>query len=301
MKKSKTYLKIIFEYIFFGIILLFQISCNNVKQANDKFEEEQISVRTAIEKIKEESKNEILVCAHRGYHKNAPENSLESIKQAIEAKIDIVEIDIRTSKDNVLVLMHDDKLDRTTTGIGHIKDYTYQELKSLYLKIEDSITSHKIPTLSEALNLSKGRIILNLDLKDIKCLQLYRLLKEYEMEHEVFSFIWDKEMIQEMISIDSLYAVLPLSSTKSEMELHLEEYKSPLQHFTEESYTPKYMNWAHENGIEVFVNSLWDEDIEFIEGQTKTMDSLLVLDPSIIQTDHPKMLVDYLKSKGLHD
>ena len=78
-----------------------------------------------IEKIIKKSDRNVLVCAHRAFHKNAPENSSKSIQEAIEAHIDIAEIDIRTTKDIVLVLMHDDYIDRTTTGKGLLKDYTY--------------------------------------------------------------------------------------------------------------------------------------------------------------------------------
>ena len=127
------------------------------------------------------------------------------------------------------------------------------------------------------------------------------LLKEYEMEHKVISFIWNKETIKELINIDSLYAVLPLSANKSEMELNLESYQSPLQHFTEESYNLENMIWAHKNSVKVFVNSLWDEDIDLNSGNTHSLDSLLVLCPAIIQTDHPKLMIDYLTKKGLHD
>lgn len=280
------------------IILIFTIhvivvsSCNNEVVATSN---------EVIEKIIKKSDSNILVCAHRAYHKNAPENSSKSIQDAIEAHIDIAEIDIRTTKDSVLVLMHDDSIDRTTTGKGLLKDYSYDELKEFNLKINDSITLHKIPKLSDILLLAKGKIILNLDLKDIEPLSFYMLLKEYEMEHKVMSFIWNKETIKELIKIDSSYAVLPLSPNKSEMELNLENYRSPLQHFTEESYNLENMIWAHKKGVKVFVNSLWDEDIDLNNGNTHSLDSLLVLRPAIIQTDYPKLMIDYLKKKGLHD
>lgn len=254
-----------------------------------------------IERIIKKSYSNILVCAHRAYHKNAPENSSKSIQDAIEAHIDIAEIDVRTTKDSVLVLMHDDTIDRTTTGKGLLKDYTYSQLQEFNLKINDSVTFYKIPKLSDILLLAKDKIILNLDLKDIKPLSFYKLLKEYEMEHKVMSFIWNKEIIKELIKIDSSYAVLPLSANKSEMELNLERYQSPLQHFTEESYTPENMIWAHKNDVKVFVNSLWDEDIDFNNGNSHSLDSLLVLRPAIIQTDYPKLMIDYLNIKGLHD
>ncbi|MDP5158196.1 MAG: glycerophosphodiester phosphodiesterase family protein [Flaviramulus sp.] len=288
------------------IILIFTIQLtsgqNHDVGAVSSYDNEVVATSNGvIEKIIKKSDRNVLVCAHRAFHKNAPENSLKSIQDAIAANIDIAEIDIRTTKDSVLVLMHDDYIDRTTTGKGLLKDYTYCQLQEFNLKINDSVTSYKVPKLSDILVLAKDKIILNLDLKDIKPLSFYMLLKEYEMEHNVMSFIWNKETIEELINIDSLYAVLPLSANKSEMESNLESYQSHLQHFTEESYNLENMIWAHKKGVKVFVNSLWDEDIDLNNGNTHSLDSLIVLRPAIIQTDHPKLIIDYLKKKGLHD
>ncbi|GAA4812997.1 glycerophosphodiester phosphodiesterase family protein [Litoribaculum gwangyangense] len=255
----------------------------------------------AIDNIVKSSNKNILICAHRAFHENAPENSLKSIQDAIDANVDIAEVDVRMTKDEVLVLMHDDKIDRTTTGRGYIKDYTFKELQQFNLKVKDSITSHKIPRLSEILKLAKGKIILNLDLKEIIPLDYYDLLKENKMEDEVISFIWNKKTLNEIIEIDSLYAVLPLSENKDEMESNYKSYYSPIQHFTEKSYTQENMNWAHKNGVKVFVNSLWKQDVDLINGNTKSLDSLLLLKPAIIQTDYPKQMLNYLKEKGLHD
>ncbi|GAA4895847.1 glycerophosphodiester phosphodiesterase family protein [Flaviramulus aquimarinus] len=263
--------------------------------------EEAITSNQVIEKIIKESDSNILVCAHRAFYRNAPENSLKSIKDAIEASIDIAEVDIRTTKDSILVLMHDDYIDRTTTGKGLLKDYTYSQLQEFNLKINDSVTSYKIPKLSDVLLLAKDKIILNLDLKNIEPFHFYMLLKSYDMEHKVISFIWNKETIEELIKIDATYAVLPLSENKKEMQLNLERYQSPLQHFTEKNYSFSNMDWANNNGVSVFINTLWDEDIDFINGNTHSLDSLLLLRPAIIQTDYPKLMVDYLKKKGLHD
>jgi glycerophosphoryl diester phosphodiesterase len=293
---SNSFLNILLLLIFISV----EISCSTSNIASLKAEEQQISEKSIIEKIKERSKSEILVCAHRAYHKNAPENSIESIKQAIEANIDIVEIDISMTKDSVLVLMHDDKIDRTTTGSGYVKDFTYKELKGFNLKIGDSITLHQIPTLDEVLALSKGEIILNLDLKHIANSQFYQLLKSHNMQNQVFSFIWDKEKISEILAIDSNYAVLPEVSNRTEMMYYSENIKSKLQHLNEQSFNKENLDWAKNNGILVFMNILWEPDTQFIQNNTKKVDDIVALNPAIIQTDHPKKVLEYLKSKNLH-
>lgn len=275
----------------FGIMFY---SCKSSKAAKND------TANAAIEKIAELSKDNILVCAHRSFHTNAPENSLHSIKNAIQAKIDIIEIDVRTTKDSVLVLMHDKDIDRITTGKGLIKNYTFLELQKFNLKMKDSITEDKIPLLEDALQMAKGKVIVNLDLKAVNYKQLYQMLKKYNMEKEVISYTGTQKEVNKMLSIDSIYAVMPLVKTKEEMLYYHQNTKSPLQHFTDESFTKDNMDWIRKNNKIVFVNTLWDEDDSFILGKMEAMDRVISLKPAIIQTDHPLLLINYLRSKKLH-
>lgn len=280
------------------IILLF-ISCGEKAEVSNVIPEATEN-NFVIDKIKELTKNQILVCAHRAYHKFVPENSLASIKQAIDAKIDIIEIDVNTTKDGILVLMHDNEIDRTTNGKGYISNYTYAELQQFSLTFNGEVTNHKIPTLNQVLSLAKDKIILNLDIKRVDVSKLHQQLKIYKMQNAVFSYIWDKRKIEKILNIDSTYAVLPEVSNRTEMEYYLENVASKLQHFNEKSYTSENMSWAKENDILVFMNILWKPDEEFIQNNTKKVDAILALHPAIIQTDHPKKVLAYLKSKNLH-
>jgi glycerophosphoryl diester phosphodiesterase len=282
---------------FLAGILLFFISCDE-KAARSNSEPTEINF--VIDKIKERTKTEILVCAHRAYHQFAPENSIASIEKAIEANIDIVEVDVNTTKDGILILMHDNSIDRTTNGKGYVSDFTFVELNKLYLTINDSVTTHKIPTLSEVLSVAKGKIILNLDIKRVDVAKLYQQLEVYKMQNEVFSFIWDKRKIEKILAIDSTYAVLPEVSNRTEIEYYLENVASKLQHFNENSFTSENVTWAKTQGVEIFMNSLFEIDAEFVNGNTNNIDKIIDLKPAIIQTDHPLLLKEYLKSKGLH-
>ena len=76
----------------------------------------------------------VLVAAHRACHKQAPENSLLAIENAIRHGIDIIEIDVRITKDRIPVLMHDGTIDRTTTGNGNIEEIAYEGLDDVFLK-----------------------------------------------------------------------------------------------------------------------------------------------------------------------
>ncbi len=65
----------------------------------------------------------ILVAAHRGMHQDYPENSIPAIQEAIDHHLDIVEIDVQITKDGIPILMHDEEIDRTTTGRGEAQAY----------------------------------------------------------------------------------------------------------------------------------------------------------------------------------
>lgn len=108
-----------------------------------------------------------LISVHRGGPmKGFPENAIETFENAISYQPVVVEFDVALSKDSALVIMHDNKLDRTTTGTGLIDNYTYQELQAFRLKDnEGTVTDFKIPTLAEVLTWGKGKVIFTIDIK----------------------------------------------------------------------------------------------------------------------------------------
>ena len=106
----------------------------------------------------------VMIFAHRGDWRNAPENSLQAYKSCIDAGFDGIEIDVQMTKDSVIVMMHDQTIDRTTTGTGKVSDYTWTELKDLKLKSPIGvITRQRIPTFEEVLELAKGKILIQVD------------------------------------------------------------------------------------------------------------------------------------------
>lgn len=108
-----------------------------------------------------------LVSAHRGGpYPGFPENAIETFENVLKYTPAIIELDVAMTKDSVLVLMHDDELDRTTTGTGKVENVTYEYIQGLFLEDNDGKkTSFKVPTLEEALNWSKGKALLTVDIK----------------------------------------------------------------------------------------------------------------------------------------
>ncbi len=109
----------------------------------------------------------VLVIAHRGFSGTAPENTLIAFKKALELDVDMIELDVRLSKDGEVVVIHDDTLNRTTNGKGKVAEVTLKELKQLDAGFFSTpqFAGEKIPTLREVLELVEGRAALNIELK----------------------------------------------------------------------------------------------------------------------------------------
>lgn len=109
-----------------------------------------------------------LISAHRGgrFLPGYPENCLETFSFVTQQMPAIIELDIRLTADSVLVLLHDETLDRTTTGKGKLSSQSWEEISLLQL-VDDfgETTPYRIPLLSEALKWCKGRAPLTLDVK----------------------------------------------------------------------------------------------------------------------------------------
>ena len=107
------------------------------------------------------------VTSHRGYSAVAPENTLPAFEAAIDAGADCAELDVQMTKDGVVMVTHDTNLKRTTGKNANIYDLTYEEVRALdagsYMGPEFAGT--KLPTLQEVLDLCKGRIRLNIEIK----------------------------------------------------------------------------------------------------------------------------------------
>ena len=109
-----------------------------------------------------------IVAAHRGGPSSGfPENAVSTFENTLRQTPAFLEIDIARTRDRVLVLMHDETVDRTTTGTGRVSDLTLSQLQTLRLKDRDGLALDVgVPTLREALNWSAGRAVLELDGND---------------------------------------------------------------------------------------------------------------------------------------
>lgn len=140
------------------------------------------------------------IYGHRGSAGKYPENTLLGFKHAIECGVDGIELDIHLTKDDQIVVVHDSTLERTTTGVGRVRDYTLEELSRLsaganfstFERFEESWKLEKIPTLEEVFQLLAGTTIeLNIELKTYEILypnveeKLLALVKKYQGDRKI--------------------------------------------------------------------------------------------------------------------
>ncbi len=252
----------------------------------------------------------ILISAHRDDHGLFPENSLPAIGRAIEAGIDIVELDVRETRDKVLVLMHDKDIDRTTTGKGAVSELSYKELQSFRLLQDGKPSTWKIPTFEEALKKAKGHILIDIDFKEETLSakqETYRLLRKYGMEQQVFFFIYDYKEATDYRVLDNRVPIMPRAYKNEDVLAILRMGGFPAVHVDESFYSDTLMGRIRAAGMRVWINALgkYDELEEKAvrNGSTGSgFESLLknASQANFIQTNYPEQLLAWLRRKGLH-
>lgn len=145
-----------------------------------------------------------VLSAHRGgAGPGYPENCLATFEATVRAAWSLLEIDLQTSKDGVIVLMHDATLDRTTNGTGPVKDRTLAELRELRLKDrQGALTEHRIPTLDEAIEWARGRTVLVLDKKNVPAREAARIVTARKAEAFVMVMAYSAKDITEVHAIN---------------------------------------------------------------------------------------------------
>lgn len=286
--------------------------------------------QTRAERILREIRNPqskyVVVVAHRGDWRNYPENSLEAVESAIRMGVDVVEIDVHRTADGHLVVCHDKTINRTTSGKGKIAELTLDSIRRCSLRAGHGVRmpKYKMPTLAEMLDLCRNRVMINID-------------KGYDYYDQILEMLVERNMVEQVIiksskrpsSVSVRFAKhrqnmlhMPIINyTAKKWERHeplFEEYlKSELP-------TPAYeICWdgtlagerrifrrVVESGAKLWINTLWDslcggpkhglEDDRAVGNEHKIYGKVLSLGCSMIQTDRPAMLIEYLTREGRH-
>jgi glycerophosphoryl diester phosphodiesterase len=143
----------------------------------------------------------VLVIGHRGGPtRDYPENAIETLERTFKAGTPAMEIDIAETKDGVLVLMHDDDLERTTTGEGLVSDHSWEEISKLKLKTYSKVTGFAPPTLAAALDWAvKNNAVVELDKKRSAAFDpIIAAVRAAKAENNVFVITYTDEQAVEV-------------------------------------------------------------------------------------------------------
>lgn len=166
----------------------------------------------------------VKLAGHRsGYYFDFPESSLP-LMEFIESRFDtdtlMAEVDLRMSKSGTIYMMHDETVDRTTTGKGRVSDLTDRELNNLLLKKETGeITNLHIPTLEELLKFIKHRRInLMLDIKTPIHAEVYAKLKQHNLEHRALTLTFNMELTRKTAALSNKVMLSALIITQEDWQ-----------------------------------------------------------------------------------
>ena len=255
----------------------------------------------------------VLVASHRADWRGWPENSMPAIESAINMGVDIVELDLQCTADSQLIVMHDSKINRTTTGKGLVAEMTLDSIRTFRLKNGVNIrTRHEIPTLREVLLLCKGRVLINLDKADRYFDLVVPLLQETGTTRQII--MKGRKPADEVRALYGQYLdeviYMPIvdmndSASVETFSAHLASNPCAFELCwrTDDGYVREASKMAKGKAL-LWVNCLWDtlcgghEDDEAYKDPDAHYGYLIdSLGFRIIQTDRPEYLINYLQSK----
>lgn len=286
-----------------------------------------------VAQLRDPSSKYVIVVCHRGDWRNWPENSIPAIQSVIDMGADMVEIDLKMTADSVLVLCHDEDVKRTTNfskvftdgRSADVSKLTLAQIKSLSLKRGhgEVIDTLRMPTLREALLVTKDKICVNVDQGWDYYDEVLKVSEELGVTDQLL--IKGKMSIQKVDSLQSSHAsnmmympIVDIQKPKGAalFDSYLEEAVVPI------AYEVCWKNNADgafdeaaskiiAQGSKLWVNTLWpslcgghgnDDDAAYqAEDPGAVYGQYLDKGVSIIQTDRPELLIDWLSKRGRHN
>ncbi len=323
MKKLSLYF-ILLAIIFNSCQQASQESATTVVEAtqDEKVRQEfHNSAAKVLEHLKNPSKDYILAVSHRGDWRYAPENSLMAVQRCIDLGMDVVEIDVRLTKDGHLVALHDKTLDRTTNGTGLLSDMTLEEVKQLRLRNACGVrhSRQQVPTLEEIMLLTKDKIMVNLDKTEGETvMEAYEILKKTStVDQAIFKGNDPLAVMREKYGdlMDSIIYMPKLWYDTPDKANYVKEFNESLHPVAYEmlfdsTSSPVFAEIENLNNekVTVLAIALWDalcaghtDELAMIKGPDAAWGWLIENGANAVMTDRPAELMEYLRNKGLHE
>lgn len=290
------------------------------------FVEAQDIKKNEILKSKEKT-DYVWVAAHRADYVYAPENSIQALENAIYFGADMIETDVRLTKDGHVIMMHDYTVDRMTTGTGRVSDLTLSEIKKLHLKTNwGGSTKFQVPTLEEFIQVAKGKVCLYLDKagydlpeheKGHLVKELLKILrKNGVLEETVFVLDWPYEKAKSIFGNDLEKVIYcPVIDDKiPNLEAYVNEYIEKLSPVafqfrfkSLETQTYSLLPKVLASGSKAFVAATWDEHtanhsdrVSIFSRPSEGWGWLIEQGFSILETNYARDMIRYLESENRH-
>lgn len=234
------------------------------------------------------------IFAHRGYRAKYPENTMLAFKKAEEVGANGIELDVHLTKDQQIVVIHDETIDRTTNGSGYVRDYTLEQLQQFSIKDKDTTFQEKIPTLKEVL----------------EWIQSTNLLLNIELKNDLIAYDGLEEKIIELIRLYQLENRIILSSFNHESLLICKQLAKEIETatlFCQGIYQPwKYSKELNAQGIHPYYHFVTKEMVEqaakfkmavrpYTVNKTEDMERLFQLLCQAIITDEVEKAIEVRK------
>ncbi len=238
----------------------------------------------------------IAVIAHRGEHLRHPENTMPAYRAAIDCGADFIEVDVRTSKDGRLVVMHDGKADRTTNGTGAIKETTFAQIRALDAgaKFSKEFQGTPVPTFEEVLALAKGKIGIYVDTKDATAGDILAALDRYGMADQVVVY-GGLQYLKDVHAMRPGIRVMPEAVSIKFLTPLMADLKPRVVAFGEGDWKDEIIAVAKQGSAGIYVDRLGAED------DPEHWQDAINRGATGIQTNRPAELVRYLRSNGEHE
>jgi len=235
----------------------------------------------------------VVVIAHRGEHLRHPENTIAAFQGAVDAGADFFELDVRTTSDGKLVLMHDDSVDRMTNGKGAISSMTFDEIRKLEvgLKMGPQFSGTRVPTFDEALAFAHGKIGVYVDSKRISATDVVSALERHDMQDRVVIYGGAK-YLKEVSGLRPKMRVMPEAVNAATLQSLLDLLPLKVAAFGAGDFNDETIAVARQAKLDIYVDRLGSADNE------SSWQDAVDRGATGIQTDHPAELVAYLKAKG---
>jgi glycerophosphoryl diester phosphodiesterase len=306
------------KFVFIALaVLVAAVSCAPKPQYANRAEK-------ILAEINNPESDYVVVISHRGDWRNYPENSIPAIESIIRMGVDMMELDVKMTKDSVLVLMHDKTIDRMTNGKGKVSDITYDSLMTFKMKRAHNVAtdSIKVPTLREALLCCKDRILVNVDHAYPYYKEIVDLANELGVTGQVL--MKGKSSIdkvnEDMSKHEHNLLYMPI------IDINKPKGKALFNEYQERGVVPMAyevcwkvldedakdcMKKIVESGSKLWVNTFWpsvcggfgnDDDAAYDAADPYAVyQQYIDLGAKMIQTDRPQLVLEFLRSKGLHD